>query len=765
MVTTLMRLFFVAAILLMIVIIAAHPERIQIDTSLQDLNPESEADQGVTVAKDTLLKDISQRFIVVIKAEDEKTLAQATSALKKDYSAIPELSLIMADTQAQDYLQALAPYKYALLTSQQKERLLNKSAEELARQAQQKLYQIGNGVRLVPFEEDPLGWYSDFVLQHVQDFSINDDSQHAQLKFNTITVLINTPVEGLAAQENLYERINEVKRSVESAYSVTILQSGMFFFAVDSAQSAKGDIQLIAIGSVLGILVLMLLVFRSLLPLTLSITSIVIGVSFGIFVNTMVFGGIHIFTIVFGASLIGIVVDYSLHYFYHFLVNDKQHLSQPTRDKSKSTLHRAMFLSMLTSLIGYGALALSDLVLLQKVALFSCSGLLLAWMSVMVLGPFIAKRPITARQTLLMSVVAGVRRLFATKQIGFVAVGLGISIAATVWLYTTDVDINDDPRRFFMVSEQLLNNEQEVAALAQVYEPGRYFIVHGKAEADVYSTLKRFYQSVGESRQYLTSVLDWLPSSEEQIANHKLQEKLYQEDGVLARFYERLGMDPRMAEAPRNAWLAAREKRLNFDNLRQSLPALPPLWVEYNNTIYSFVLLKKGSDLNTLSQASEGLDNIEYSNALGSAIEALADQREKGLHMLLLAYVLLAVMLLVTYRKTSAVALLLIPICASALAIAALVALQQPITIFHIMALFLVLGLGMDYLIFAREMVEKADVTQQAILLSAMTSLLSFGLLAFSDMPAISAFGSTILIGNSINFVAAISLFNHTKDA
>jgi len=49
-------------------------------------------------------------------------------------------------------------------------------------------------------------------------------------------------------------------------------------------------------------------------------------------------------------------------------------------------------------------------------------------------------------------------------------------------------------------------------------------------------------------------------------------------------------------------------------------------------------------------------------------------------------------------------------------------------------------------------------------LLSAVTSLLSFGLLAFSSMPIVQAFGSIILIGNTINFIAAISLFNTNQN-
>ena len=65
------------------------------------------------------------------------------------------------------------------------------------------------------------------------------------------------------------------------------------------------------------------------------------------------------------------------------------------------------------------------------------------------------------------------------------------------------------------------------------------------------------------------------------------------------------------------------------------------------------------------------------------------------------------------------------------------------------MALFLVLGFGMDYTIFSRELRAHADVTLQAILLSALTSLLSFGLLSLSSIPVVASFGITLLVGNT----------------
>jgi len=77
------------------------------------------------------------------------------------------------------------------------------------------------------------------------------------------------------------------------------------------------------------------------------------------------------------------------------------------------------------------------------------------------------------------------------------------------------------------------------------------------------------------------------------------------------------------------------------------------------------------------------------------------------------------------------------------------------LNLFHVMALFLVLGFGMDYTIFSKEMREQQDITLEAILLSACTSLLSFGLLSLSSIPVVASFGMTLLIGNIFNLLGA----------
>jgi predicted exporter len=77
-------------------------------------------------------------------------------------------------------------------------------------------------------------------------------------------------------------------------------------------------------------------------------------------------------------------------------------------------------------------------------------------------------------------------------------------------------------------------------------------------------------------------------------------------------------------------------------------------------------------------------------------------------------------------------------------------------TFFNAMALVLVMAIGIDYSVFCRETRgERKPVTLLAVGLAAVSTILSFGLLALSGVFAVQAFGATVLIGISIAFLLA----------
>jgi predicted exporter len=82
-----------------------------------------------------------------------------------------------------------------------------------------------------------------------------------------------------------------------------------------------------------------------------------------------------------------------------------------------------------------------------------------------------------------------------------------------------------------------------------------------------------------------------------------------------------------------------------------------------------------------------------------------------------------------------------------------------PLNLFNWLALMLVLGVGANYAVFLREGAARADADLGAVwtgvLLSAATTLLSFGLLAMSAMPALRSFGATLGTGIAVSVLLA----------
>ena len=84
---------------------------------------------------------------------------------------------------------------------------------------------------------------------------------------------------------------------------------------------------------------------------------------------------------------------------------------------------------------------------------------------------------------------------------------------------------------------------------------------------------------------------------------------------------------------------------------------------------------------------------------------------------------------------------------------------QAGFSVFRLFALLLVLGLAIDYAVFAAETVRDRQRTLVAIVLSMLTTLLAFGLLGLSATPALAEFGATVVCGVVVAFVSTLGLW------
>ena len=152
-----------------------------------------------------------------------------------------------------------------------------------------------------------------------------------------------------------------------------------------------------------------------------------------------------------------------------------------------------------------------------------------------------------------------------------------------------------------------------------------------------------------------------------------------------------------------------------------------------------------GAQLLDLKQASESL---------------VADYRQRVLWALALAAVLLAATVWVALRSSRRVLRVLAPmLLTTVLVLAVLRGAGVELNLFHLVALILGAGLGLDYALFfdhAGDGRKEQLRALHAIIVCSLTTLLVFSLLAASSIPVLRAIGGTVALGVLFNFVLAL---------
>lgn len=406
-----------------------------------------------------------------------------------------------------------------------------------------------------------------------------------------------------------------------------------------------------------------------------------------------------------------------------------------------------MSLSLITSLLGYSALSLSQLDALKKIAVFSSCGILSAWVSVIALGSITKTKPTRIGNQILLTIITSINALIKpiAKHLSFKAWALCLVISGLTLYYLAPPLTSDNSQLFFNPSKELLAEEKIVSERVKGFEPGRYLIVHASDSQTIYDTYSAFNSKVAEPEitKQLFSPITLFPSPEYQQQNYQLLKQVYDIPGASATFLSELGIEEQQIQHLRQSYINKQKNIFTPDRIFSENGNLLPLWINANDNIYSFILIPKGVSTQPLEAASKHFDNVHFINTLELSKQALKQQRESASILLTLSYGLIAI-------------LLLVPITATIGTVIVLTIFSIEITLFNLMGLFILLGLGMDYVIFSQEMRDEISTTQNAILLSAMTTALSFGLLSMSSIPVAQAFGSTLLIGNTINFVATL---------
>ena len=532
----------------------------------------------------------------------------------------------------------------------------------------------------------------------------------------------------------------EIARARAHYPDIEIPRLGAVFFAKAGAEQAMGETSTIGIVSTFGTILVILLAFRALTPLLLSLLAIGVGVMTALAGSLLLFGELHVGALLFGVSLIGVAVDYSLQYCSETFTHEVS-----PRRRLRQVLW-GITLGTATTVIGYLTLLLAPFPGLHQMAVFSAIGLLGAWLTVVLWLPWLDRSAPARHGAAMLRWSLLFLELWQSKRAAAGRYGVLAVVIALAGVGLARFHTDDDVRRMQALSPDLVAQQNRLQTLIGSQGGGQFFLV---SAPDAETALRR-EEVLGERLRPLVrsgalagfrSPARYVPSAERQRENVALRARELG-DGARDAQFHRLGLPapPKSAdEAPVLTLAAAMQPGSPLDFLS--------LLVLDGGTAH-VVMLDGVRAPDVVAAASEGIAGMQFVDTAGSFSALLGKYRARAMMLLALSAVLMAPLLAWRYGVRRSFWIMLPPVLAVALTPGLRALLGGGFTFFDGIALVLVLSVGVDYAVFLAETTtERRAVTMLAVALAATTALMSFGLLALSHVSAVQHFGATMLVG------------------
>ena len=573
------------------------------------------------------------------------------------------------------------------------------------------------GFSLLEPEEDPFLLFTDYIM-NLGD-NINPDSiiNHNDKYYRILNYEFD---KNIALSPSLLteqvKKIIQLQKSL-SENGVEVYLTGTPVHSYYASSRSMVEINIIGIISALFVLFLCLNYFKKptiLLPIA---TSIILGALAGYFVTALMFPAIHVLTFVFSTTLIGISVDYSLHYFVC-----------KTEDKSGDDVIKEIFkslsVSLLTTISAFLVLYFSHTELLRQIAVFTITGLITVYLFVLLFYPLISKK-IDLNNT-----NPGVRWNFnfAPRIAKNILIVMAIVALSGMFFVRT----NDDIRSMYKPSEKLSNAEKIFADVAGINPKTSFVVVEGKNLQEVLEKEEQVAKLLGDTKYQAIS--KYIPSIKTQEKNRALMQRLYETE-----------ISPYTTALKASSKVPAGDY-LEFD--KETFPFLENFFLGANK---SLMILYDFNNPDVIKQVG----GAEFYNVREDISNLVKECRINCAKLLIPVFLLLYALLAVIYKPKNAARIILPSLCACIFTTGLLGLLHIGLNLFHVIAMFLIIGFSLDYSIFR---LNGEKLVKDAVFMSCMTSVFSFFLLSLTGFKLISSLGFVLTTGLLSSYILSLLL-------
>jgi predicted exporter len=774
------RLRFLAWGLAMAAVLALFTLRVlpdpRIDTDILSLLPQAGQDRELDAALQAYSARLARRQIFLIGSEsldDAKLAATRFAAALSASDAFARVELTF-DADLRRRAAVYLAHRAYLLAPADAHALVSTPPGSFVQRAVRAAYSPASFGLPLSLAEDPLALVNNFLSAQQTSWGqarldsamlVVDDEKHSY-------VLVLAESQGSAFASSVQQRVMPAIASAQRAAReglrspVQILASGAIQHAAAAAERAEREIATFGTIEGVAVVLLLLLVFGSMRPLLLGALTLALAVTAAYTTVHVLFGGVHVLTLVFGSSLIGSVIDYSIHFF-------ADRFREPARWTPVDALRHvgpAILLGLTTTVLGYVVLAIVPFPGLKQIAVFCMTGLIVGCGCVLCLYPVLMDRG-TKHPPRLGSRVGGAidRRLrdwtWTTPKMAAIA-----ALATAVLLGITRLHVQDDVKALQQSPPQLRDAELRMRELLGSGIETRFFLVTGASAQAVLENEERLTAALsllvndGAIASY-QAVSDSLPSEARQRRNHALlSQRVYAPGALLDQVMSALGFPPAAIEK-RRAEFAASSGPLGVDEwLESAAMQTRHLWLGSVGQRHASIVTLGGID-DVAALTVLDLPDVRLIDRVAETSGVLSRYRRIMSLLLAAVYLIAGLVLLSRFGWRDAPRMLLPSLAATLLTLGLFGWLGVPFNLFTLLAFWLVLGLGVDYGIFLRHGRDSRPTAILSVTLSACTTLIAFGLLALSATPFIRSIGITLLCAITLSWLLVLlaCLTNFTR--
>ena len=545
--------------------------------------------------------------------------------------------------------------------------------------------------------------------------------------------------------------------------------SGAGKFSVMMEQRTRGEAQQLGAAATIGMIVLLLIAYRRIGSVVLSALPLASAGLAGLAAVSALFGTVHGITLAFGFTLIGVAQDYPIHLLSH------RHATRTPVEVARE-IWPTLATGVASTCIAYLTFLFSGVVGLAQLACFTVAGLAVAGLTTRYALPVLMDP--TGRDfgesAWLDKVWRRMERLPRPLWAGAVAIIAALAAIALAPQPMWESDLS----KLTPVPKELLIQDQ--ALRSELGTPDvRYLLVIDAADTEY--ALQRLEQ-LDESLQALVAdgaitgydhAARYVPTAEKQ----RQRQARLPEPATLRRDIAAAVTDtpfrPDVFEPLLSEVEQARHLRLlTIEQLRDSPlgVSVEMLLTQHGKRTTALVTFSGVRDLAALERfaaaAGSGVTLLDTKNASETLV---TQQRVKILWSLAIAAVLLAAVVTFSLRRASRVYRVLAPMALTTLLIVGILqAAGVSMTLFHLIALILAAGLGLDYALFFEHAADDPmdqRRTLHALLVCSASTLMVFALLATSTLPVLRAIGLTVSLGVVSNFVLSLLLTRPSASA